>query len=93
MFLSLSVEEEARREQAERQQCAAEEQVRFQKRLQEDQDRTHQQHVDQLMEKIEVDRRNAAAEYDRVLQVKLMVRHTQNQGCWFHNTLLCTTHI
>ncbi|XP_046902450.1 guanylate-binding protein 1-like isoform X1 [Hypomesus transpacificus] len=64
-------EEEARREQAERQQCAAEEQVRFQKRLQEDQDRTHQQHVDQLMEKIEVDRRNAAAEYDRVLQVKL----------------------
>ncbi|XP_062312450.1 guanylate-binding protein 1-like [Osmerus eperlanus] len=63
--------EEARREQAERERCAAEEQVRFQKRLQEDQNRTHEQHVNQLMEKMEADRRNAAAEYQRVMDAKL----------------------
>ena len=75
--MSLSVEEEARRQQAEREQCAAQEQVRMLKSLQEDQNRTHQQHIDQLKEKMEVDMRNSSAEYQRVLDAKLKVRHTR----------------
>ncbi|XP_046902447.1 guanylate-binding protein 1-like [Hypomesus transpacificus] len=64
-------EEEARREQVERERCAAQEQVRMLKSLQEDQNRTHQQHINQLKEKMEGDMRNATAEYQRVLDAKL----------------------
>lgn len=64
-------EEEALRKQAEQEGHAIKEKLKIQKRLGEDRERTYQQHVNQLMEKMEADRRQAKAEYERVLQAKL----------------------
>ncbi|CAB1347166.1 unnamed protein product [Coregonus sp. 'balchen'] len=60
--------EEARREASERENRAMEEQL---ERLRADQLRTYEENVNQLMDRMERDSRNAVAEHDRVLQARL----------------------
>ncbi|XP_052378531.1 guanylate-binding protein 1-like isoform X3 [Oncorhynchus keta] len=63
--------EQARREASERENRAMEEQLVVQERLRADQQRTYEENVNQLMERMERDSRNAIAEHDRVLQARL----------------------
>uniref|UniRef100_A0A8C7I1G9 GB1/RHD3-type G domain-containing protein n=1 Tax=Oncorhynchus kisutch TaxID=8019 RepID=A0A8C7I1G9_ONCKI len=63
--------EQAKREASERENRAMEEQLVVQERLRADQQRTYEENVNQLMERIERDSRNAIAEHDRVLQARL----------------------
>uniref|UniRef100_A0A8C8DA66 GB1/RHD3-type G domain-containing protein n=1 Tax=Oncorhynchus tshawytscha TaxID=74940 RepID=A0A8C8DA66_ONCTS len=59
--------EQAKREASERENRAMEEQLVVQERLRADQQRTYEENVNQLMERMERDSRNAIAEHDRVL--------------------------
>ncbi|XP_029515227.1 guanylate-binding protein 1-like [Oncorhynchus nerka] len=63
--------EQAKREASERENRAMEEQLVVQERLRADQQRTYEENVNQLMERMERDSRNAIAEHDRVLQARL----------------------
>ncbi|XP_071198201.1 guanylate-binding protein 1-like, partial [Salvelinus alpinus] len=63
--------EQAKREASERENQAMEEQLVVQERLRADQQRTYEENVNQLMERMERDSRNAVAEHDRVLQARL----------------------
>uniref|UniRef100_A0A8C7T148 Uncharacterized protein n=1 Tax=Oncorhynchus mykiss TaxID=8022 RepID=A0A8C7T148_ONCMY len=56
---------------SERENRAMEEQLVVQERLRADQQRTYEENVNQLMERMERDSRNAIAEHDRVLQARL----------------------
>lgn len=73
LCLSFSAAEQARREASERENRAMEEQLVVQERLRADQQRTYEENVNQLMERMERDSRNAIAEHDRVLQARLKV--------------------
>lgn len=70
---SFSAAEQAKREASERENRAMEEQLVVQERLRADQQRTYEENVNQLMERMERDSRNAIAEHDRVLQARLKV--------------------
>ncbi|XP_029513273.1 guanylate-binding protein 1-like [Oncorhynchus nerka] len=63
--------EQVKREASERENRAMEEQLVVQERLRADQQRTYDENVNQLMERMERDSRNAIAEHDRVLQARL----------------------
>lgn len=73
LILSPSLAEQAKREASERENRAMEEQLVVQERLRADQQRTYEENVNQLMERMERDSRNAIAEHDRVLQARLKV--------------------
>lgn len=72
-ILCLPAAEQAKREASERENRAMEEQLVVQERLRADQQRTYEENVNQLMERMERDSRNAVAEHDRVLQARLKV--------------------
>ncbi|CAB1347164.1 unnamed protein product [Coregonus sp. 'balchen'] len=63
--------EKAKREASERENRAMEEQLEVQEKLRVDQQRTYEENVNQLMERMKRDSRNAIAEHDRVLQARL----------------------
>ncbi|KAL0963674.1 hypothetical protein UPYG_G00309390 [Umbra pygmaea] len=63
--------EQARREASERETRALGEHLAVQERLIADQQRTYEENMNQLMEKMEKDSRQAMAEHERVLQAKL----------------------
>uniref|UniRef100_A0A4W5NTB7 GB1/RHD3-type G domain-containing protein n=1 Tax=Hucho hucho TaxID=62062 RepID=A0A4W5NTB7_9TELE len=73
LCLPFSAVEQAKREASERENRAMEEQLVVQERLRVDQQRTYEENVNQLMERMARDSRNAVAEHDRVLQARLKV--------------------
>ncbi|CAB1347178.1 unnamed protein product, partial [Coregonus sp. 'balchen'] len=69
--LAINKSEKAKREASERENRAMEEQLEVQERLRADHQRTYEENVNQLMERMKRDSRNAIADYDRVLQARL----------------------
>uniref|UniRef100_A0A6Q2YGY1 GB1/RHD3-type G domain-containing protein n=1 Tax=Esox lucius TaxID=8010 RepID=A0A6Q2YGY1_ESOLU len=63
--------EEAKREASERETRAMEEKLAVQERLILDQQRTYEENMNQLSERMERDSKNALEEHDRVLQARL----------------------